>query len=400
MTLPPSGGKRFTARRPNASCASLNSGLLCVASHPLDTREDGDSHRDEASSPHSDNAQRLQAMTTTIRFIPMLTALLVAGCALPYRIPAVETSNGGDAEFQGIAGRLQHGPVDVLLVHGMCTHGADWARSAIDALRDALGGQDGPVAPSENPPKPVQVAGIDLHQRTLVARGSTVHATAIVWSPLTATLKQQLCYDRSSKSEVCLGSPPYPWERASINRAFKDTLLNDCLADALIYQGVARDDINRRMQAAILRATADPTGTLGVMAAEDVTRRSAAQTRDLVVISDSLGSKVAFDAIDKLSQGSSAAAGSATVERLTQVFMRANQLPILVLADQSLDGQRPATTAGVAPTGVPRYADDPLGGGAWPESRHRAEQERGRKDGTKGALCHPRSSRSPTRTIC
>ena len=69
----------------------------------------------------------------------------------------------------------------------------------------------------------------------------------------------------------------------------KDRLVNDCLADAMIYQGKPRIDINERMQAAIVQAVNTTGG-----------RPATAPDSPVVVITDSVGSKITFDAIYKL----------------------------------------------------------------------------------------------------
>ena len=58
--------------------------------------------------------------------------LAVAGCTTPYR-PRVVVH--GSAPFPGIAGLIEQDTskqVDVLLVHGMCTHTRADAKTAID----------------------------------------------------------------------------------------------------------------------------------------------------------------------------------------------------------------------------------------------------------------------------
>lgn len=64
--------------------------------------------------------------------------LLLAGCTTPYRPPVVVA---GGASFTGINAVIsQHGaaPVDVILVHGMCTTTPAWAHAAVDTIMAAL----------------------------------------------------------------------------------------------------------------------------------------------------------------------------------------------------------------------------------------------------------------------
>jgi hypothetical protein len=130
--------------------------------------------------------------------------------------------------------------------------------------------------------------------------------------------------------------------------------LNDCLADALIYQGKSRDAISQQLQQALLAASTPNGAKL-----EKQSMLSAASTasKPIVFISESLGSKVAFDAIYKLQNSADDAerlAGARVFDRFAQVFMGANQLPILALADQDIGG-------GTKARSVSDYPVDPLG---------------------------------------
>lgn len=291
-----------------------------------------------------------------------LTAVLalLAACSTPYQTPVLSTNGAGETRFKGLADLF--GPeqtLDVLLVHGMCTHGARWAHAAVQSLSSLLGGSATAVQLQAVP-----VAGTDivLHQQTLLTAQGRLRANAIVWSPLTAPLKAQLCYDQTNKSAHC---PPdeaakaYPYQRATLNRLLKDRLLDDCLADALIYQGRSRDRINQQMQQAILQAVATSGG--GAPAAQTTLAAAAAAvpgSQPLVVLTESLGSKVAFDALVKLSRNAqTAAAGDQIWRRIAQIFMAANQLPMLALADSELGDNLLAVKSEDAAS----YPTDPIG---------------------------------------
>lgn len=269
----------------------------------------------------------------------MLSAIAMAGCSTPYKSPVFAAKDGGATTFNGIADILEKDKVlDVLFVHGMCTHDGDWAKEAVQNVYSALGGNGGAV---NLVPVAVDGTGIVLFQQTLDSGRGKMRANAILWSPLTTPLKAQLCYDQTNKSASC---PPaeaaktYPYQRATLNRILKDTILDDCLSDAMIYQGRARDDINMQMQQAVLQAVATSGGAAKV-ASNAAVAAAVPQSVPLVVVTESLGSKVAFDALFKLStKAETSTAGARTWDRITQIFMGANQLPILALADKKLDG--------------------------------------------------------------
>ncbi|BCN39836.1 hypothetical protein ALDI51_31550 [Alicycliphilus denitrificans] len=271
-----------------------------------------------------------------------LLALVVlaglAACSMPYKTPEF-ASNTTSVDFDGIASRLNGDrPLDLIMVHGMCTHDGKWAEEAVQGIYASLGEDPAKVSLREHP---VEGTSVLLYQQTLQTKHGALRANAIVWSPLTTPLKGQLCYDQTDKSPTC---PPeeakktYPYKRATLNRILKDTILNDCLSDAVIYQGKARDEINAQMQRALLQAVATSGGDARASGTAE-TVAAVPQQLPLIVITESLGSKVTFDALLKLSQTKGMeAAGTNTWNRITQIFMGANQLPILALGDQRLDG--------------------------------------------------------------
>jgi hypothetical protein len=244
-----------------------------------------------------------------------------------------------DAKFPGLVDLLaaeRTKTLDVFLVHGMCTHDEEWVSDSFAQLEKMLSvvgeGRKEPSLPPGN--------GIRVFQRTFTVPSGQIRATALLWSPLTTPLKQQLCYDQTTKSDICQGSPGYLPKRASLNAAFKDTVLNDCLADAMVYQGDSRLGIVRKMQEALLLSAATSGGravTGGNIAADSLENRA-----PLVVISSSLGSKVVFDSVYNLVtdpdvSGERKQAGEALFSRTKRIFMGANQIPILGLADQTTD---------------------------------------------------------------
>ncbi len=267
------------------------------------------------------------------RYLVLALLLILTACAMPYRPGQVhrEQTSEADPEFPGIIGLAsqdQQRPVDVLLVHGMCSHADSWGADAINKLIADMKLTEGGVEPYS----PEHVDGISLTRRTVESNVGTIRFVGLVWSSLTKPLKTQLCFDQTTKSKLCEEageSEAYFPTRATLNARFKDTLLNDCLADALIYQGIAREEIKRRMREALLAAMGDRPGD--------------STDAPLVVISESLGSKVLFDTLNdmRMEHPSTLAAQAAqrTVDRLAVLFMHANQIPILSLAQQGLPAE-------------------------------------------------------------
>lgn len=252
--------------------------------------------------------------------LPLCAAILLAACSSPYHPAHIVEA---DARFPGLIDVLAAQPehqLDVLLVHGICTHDASWAARTVAQLGTALQAATGARSAASTPLPDGQIGIVPA---TLSTPDGTLRFKSLIWSPLTQPLKRQLCYDQTNKSSLCQGTPPYTPTRASLNALLKDVLLDDCLADAMIYAGVARDAIQLRMRDALLAATADQ-----------------APTAPLFVVAESLGSSILFDTLLRMmdeAPGSAAARAARQIAlRLRYLEMAANPIPLLGLADQNL----------------------------------------------------------------
>ena len=258
------------------------------------------------------------------------SCVALSACTTPYAPPVVVKDS---AKFQGLADMLSpEQPLDVLLVHGMCTHDAVWAK---DAMRRLAGIVDSNVA-LQTREEVVSMAAADgapaiqLVVSEAVIAGSKLRMTGVVWSPLTTQLKQQLLYDNTGEPTDCANDATCKPKRAKLNGSLKDNLLNDCLADALAYQGASRLVIRKAMIDALSKALDDTPVDARV-----------------VLISDSLGSKISFDALSEMLQSGTASRAQAAASRIGGIYMNANQLPILSLADQTIPEPGPPGTLGL-----------------------------------------------------
>ena len=275
---------------------------------------------------------------------PLLTLVipgLLAACATPYRPPLVVRDS---APFPGIVNLVQADrgrPLDVILVHGMCTHDAGWANSSIDRIAGVVSAAvPTQAAPGSN--------GIQLIERTQQIGGTPVRFHALVWSPLTTPLKRQLDYDNTGTPADCsaTGTGECKPKRAYFNGYVKDNLLNDCLSDAVIYEGASRDAIRDAMIESISRILeSNPNGD-----------------RSLAVVAESLGSKILFDALSAMLESRQPriqALGLQASRRLGLLFMSGNQLPILGLAEQDIAqrGLRQDARAAQEPDALRRFLE-------------------------------------------
>ncbi len=263
----------------------------------------------------------------TLMALPLLGGL--AGCST-YSPPVVVHDS---SPFPGLAGVIaQNGahPVDVVLIHGMCTHTSDWASGAIGTIAGSVDSHYGGKRAAAHAATPNR---IEVIEQTEQIGGGTVRFHALVWSPLTAGLKQQLAYDNTGSPTDCSAAGECKPRRAHFNGKLKDMMLNDCLSDAMIYEGQSHSVI----QQAVVDTLA------GVLEKSEANGAAG----PLVVVAESLGSKMLFDALSAMMQPEAPARlrelGQHAARRLALVFMAANQLPILGLAEQQ------ATVAQAAP---------------------------------------------------
>ena len=265
------------------------------------------------------------------RLVALCAGCALSGCSTPYRTPVFVY---GGAEFQGIAGVIEKSgvqPVDVVMVHGMCTNDSGTANTAIDGLLAALDWTIPPAPPAEVAAL-AETNGIQVVSRRAIIGGVPVRFSALVWSPLTTPLKRQLAYDMTGEPTDCSVAGECKPKRAKLNGQFKDGLLDDCLADVLIYQGISRKAIRDKMVEAITQV---------VEQSDAQARADRTEPGALVLVAASLGSKMSFDAlaemVDRRPPGRYKSAGETAVRRLGHIFMQANQLPVLGLADQEID---------------------------------------------------------------
>lgn len=260
--------------------------------------------------------------------------IALAGCTTPYS-PAVPVF--GSHAVKGIGQLLADTPqrqLDVIMVHGMGTHTLCTAEQSVAAISKALRA----TLPAALTASTVtscsgkaQPGPIQAYTTSVDMAGGTIHFKAIVWSPLTAGLKQQLEYNNTGNPSDCTRDVDCKPQRARFNGDGIDFLLNDALADALIYQGKS----NSRISAAVAESIAQVLG------------KPSATPVPVVLITESLGSKIVFDALATIlndpKQFKLLQSRQVLGQRIRLVFMGANQLPILGLADQN--GVAPAKDA-------------------------------------------------------
>ena len=231
-------------------------------------------------------------------------------------------------------------PVHVLMIHGICFKSRRWVDDANQELADALGMRPGPGRKV----LPIGADGGELHVGELIGDGPPVRTFAILWSPVTRPIRRELCYDttnatRAPDTTCPAGGPHLADSRAWLNAKLKNEVMDGCLSEAVYAMGkdgIAHlgSTIEQGLEIALNGGSAvAPADKLKL---QELTQQDA----PLFVITQSLGSKLFVDAAIALANRSCDASinmGHA-LQRTVQVFMEANQLPILALAyDPPLD---------------------------------------------------------------
>lgn len=282
-------------------------------------------------------------------------SVLMGGCSTAVVVPP-------DANVPGITQMVASEPsksLDLFVVHGMCHHDKAWAIHELERIAHAAGGRVSELTSQESSPP-----GVAVYSRTIELSQGRVRAHALVWSGLTKPLKDRLCYDRARNRTSCEASPAsdakvYGYYRDWLNGVAKETLVDDCFSDAVIYLGKSRDSIQARIQEALVKTRVEAAG-VPVVAGYSPFRASQANNDGVVVLSSSLGSKLVFDAIDQMSKSQDQdkqAAGAQLWNSMRGAFMAANQIPLLSLADEN---RLPSTVAALGINRIGDYAPDPL----------------------------------------
>jgi hypothetical protein len=275
------------------------------------------------------------ASTTLRRASALALALFLGACTTPYHPPQFIEPNPSFPGLVDLPAKNGGKPVDVLLVHGICTHTAAWASDTVHTLAQAIQANLPGPEPAVRPRTPT---GIEVVTSSLSTSAGTLRFDGLIWSPLTQELKKQLCYDQTEKSSLCTGAQPFTPTRARINARLKDYLIDDCVPDALIYQGVSHDAMQQRMREAVLQI---------------LDQGSNAPDVPLVVVAESMGSKYLFDTLLRMAQETpesrAATVARQAIDRMQYLVMAGNQIPMLSLADQQIDSAqaaaaRPAAT--------------------------------------------------------
>ena len=234
-------------------------------------------------------------------------------------------------------------PLRVLWTHGMCSppDGTDphdpyvwWQVRTNDLLAAWPGATQ--TAPRPRHRKHLPFLGAQLIKQSLTVPGGTAGTTRAVelwffdWSPITMPFKPRKIGDIEARN----GSA-YTYDRATVNRALKQNLVKDCLADVVVYLGKNGDPIRGDAQIALCEMLD------GKFDAE-LGCAGASGRRFTAMISESLGSTVLFDAFRSLRLDYVSARKSAIARLATNApaAMRAARAKVARSRDASMNTYR------------------------------------------------------------
>jgi hypothetical protein len=249
----------------------------------------------------------------------------------PYSTPVVEKLTADDSgTFDGLLTLAESLPpsssIKVLWTHGMCTHPASWVDDRMKRLTTAIGG----TSETESV-RPVGDHGAILRTDRIKLKSSTIDVMFLTWSPLTAPYKTWLAYDHSTDY-----GGTFPYTRASLNRELKRGLINDCMTDVVVYGGANGQAIRRAAKESVCEAMG---GRIDGTACNVPAGGSPAA---LAFVTESLGSKLVFDAILSIWDATEKSDDKTSIPRLAtslastrMLYMVANQLPLLDVAGTS-----------------------------------------------------------------
>lgn len=268
--------------------------------------------------------------------------------ATPYSTPVVENPSDDDhGTFDGLltiaAALPPSSSLKVLWTHGMCTHHPSWVDDRVARLVASIGGTSKTLST-----RSVGDRGATLRTERITLQSTTIEVTFLSWSPLTAWYKASLTYDHSKGH-----GGAFPYARAALNRELKRGLINDCMTDVVVYSGTNGETIRRAAEEAVCEAMG------GRVEAVSCNVPVGGSPAALAFITESLGSKLIFDAIGAVWASAEKNDDKSALDRVAgslaatrTIYLVANQLPLLDVAGAGAgamwgaSAERPTGTTG------------------------------------------------------
>jgi hypothetical protein len=248
----------------------------------------------------------------------IIASALLAGCMHLNQF-AVERVEGKatakpSGKFNGLqtelaAAATNNQTLRLLVVHGMGISSPGYSSNLVDRIALALNLKliDQTNLPARNS------ALICL--RNYGNGASRLCVYELTWSPITTSIKTNQFALDLEPSEIS--------QRQSVNNNLKTNLVDLALSDVVLYAGKYRPALQQPIISAILQMESD------------------SKTNDdpIAIITHSLGSYMVLDTLKTMSETNGASENAQTAEsyasRVNQIFMMANQIPMLDLSDRT-----------------------------------------------------------------
>lgn len=271
----------------------------------------------------------------------LLFLFFLAACSNPYATPEVQPA----AQFRGITAYAPPGDntrVRAILSHGMCSaiHRADgdvettnWVKRRAGQIAAALG-STAPVSLPSRPTKSYPAGrsagqpGVHRYDVTIPHAGGTVEAVFLIWGRHVDPYRANLDYDNGRRTSE---TPEKP-QRALLNNIGRTELMNRCLIDAVVYLGPSGNPIRHDMRHAlcdILGGSFTSARPKGNPLEPATCRRPDGPGIDTVLIPESLGSTILFDAYTGLDDQRGGFFLSQRLSEIGSIYLASNQLPLL-----------------------------------------------------------------------
>jgi hypothetical protein len=309
---------------------------------------------------------------TVIGIIAVLVVLAAISAACTYHGISTECANvGTDCHISGISGAFREvATVDVLVVHGMGSPPEGYSDTLMGSVARRIqltkkGDTIRSVVPTPYGGKP----GI-LRETTFGDAKRTLRVHEVTWAPVINDVKHSMLdYDKDIAAAR---------KRSVINARLKMDLVNSRLADPVLYLGTEQNSIQFPVKFALCKLM---NGSMRGAMCELKPLAAADAPLRLIIVTESLGSRITFDTLMRLrrevEESSRAETIDALAKRTTEIYMLANQLPLLELSNVNV------------PQGVAEEAGVPVSGLAGFLKARRSGEERGAPRLTIVALSDP-----------
>lgn len=171
--------------------------------------------------------------------------------------------------------------------------------------------------------------GVELYRADLYNDETSIRVYGLIYSGVTLALKQTaLCSNVSEETEVCTAEvyepgssvTKYDKKQAKLNKLLRNKLMNNCLADAIIYMGKEGEKIRTGVRYALIKAFEDSKNT------------EKYADKPVFLYSESLGSKILADTI-VCSESDERKILEQQLSYTTHFIMAANQITLLNLGN-------------------------------------------------------------------